>query len=123
MVLLNNTSNSSCSRLNSPVNGCSPVLTTMPSRTHCQNCVCVVQNSFRSRQTTRAVFFLRFFFLGVVVIEGTLQALRVSIQATHTVPVREASHARRQLVFKTLFYSTRWTSQCVEQAKGAVRSS
>src|ERR1043165_6738754 len=62
-VLLNNTSNSSCSRLNRPVSGCSPVLTTMPSLTHCQNCVCVVQNCFRSRQITSAVFFFRFFFI------------------------------------------------------------
>src|SRR5215208_6450668 len=62
-VLLNNTSNSSCSRLNSPVNGCSPVLITIPSLTHCQNCFCVVQNCLRSRQTTSAVFFLCFFFM------------------------------------------------------------
>src|SRR5581483_11397479 len=40
----------------------SPVLATTPSLTHCQNCVCVVQNSFRSRQITSAVFFFLFFF-------------------------------------------------------------
>src|SRR5215213_3990981 len=62
-VLLNNTINSSCSRLNRPVNGCSPVFITTPSRTHCQNCACVVQNCFRSRQITSAVFFFRFFFI------------------------------------------------------------
>src|SRR5215203_1261225 len=62
-VLLNKTNNSSCSLLNSPVNGCSPLLVTIPSLTHCQNCACVVQNCFRSRQITSAVFFLRFFFI------------------------------------------------------------
>src|SRR5436305_15080647 len=56
------TINSSCSRLNAPVNGRSPVLTTMPSLTHCQNCVCVVQYCLRSRQMTSAVFFLFFLF-------------------------------------------------------------
>ena len=64
-VLLNNTINSSCSLLNCPVNGWSPIFVTTPSLTHCQNCVCVVQNCFRSRQTTSAVFFFRFFFLFV----------------------------------------------------------
>src|SRR5215213_10911617 len=100
-VLLNNTSNSSCSRLNSPVNGCSPVLITIPSRTHCQNCACVVQNCLRSRQTTSAVFFLRFFFRGapggvaftLVVIEYTsvlawrFRLLRALKKRPHTYPV------------------------------------
>src|SRR5258708_35073316 len=61
-VLLTNTINSSCSRRNAPVSGLSLVLTTTPSLTHCQNCFCVVQNSFRSRQTTSAVFLFVFFF-------------------------------------------------------------
>src|SRR5258705_5414740 len=65
MVLLKRTRSSSCSLLNKPVSGCSPVLVTMPSLTHCQNCVCVVQNSFRSRQITSAVFFFFFFFLAL----------------------------------------------------------
>ncbi len=96
-VLLNKTINSSCSRLNSPVSGCSPVLVTTPSLTHCQNCVCVVQNCFRSRQITSAVFFLRFFFLF-----GFMQIHLwpcVTRAATH-VPVREASLARQQQVLK-----------------------
>src|SRR5829696_4918883 len=95
-VLLNNTSNSSCSRLNSPVNGCSPVLITIPSLTHCQNCFCVVQNCFRSRQTTSAVFFLRFFFMA-----DTPLALRVENGKRYTQKPRgEASLARQQLIFK-----------------------
>src|SRR5215216_3029410 len=96
-VLLNNTNNSSCSRLNSPVSGCSPVLMTMPSLTHCQNCVCVVQNCFRSRQITSAVFFLRFFFLFTFMQIHLCPC--VTRVATH-VPGREASLARQQQVVK-----------------------
>src|SRR5918912_1552375 len=59
-VLLRRTISSSFSRVKAPVRGLSPVLTTTPSLTHCQNCVCVVQNCLRSRQTTSAVFFLFF---------------------------------------------------------------
>ena len=59
-VLLNTTISSSCCRANTPVSGASPVLMTTASLTHCQNCVCVVQNSLRSRQIMRAVR-LRFF--------------------------------------------------------------
>src|SRR5688572_15373240 len=40
----------------------------MPSLTHCQNWAWVVQNSFRSRQITSAVFF--FFFLSFFVLTG-----------------------------------------------------
>jgi hypothetical protein len=65
-VLLKRTSSSSCSRLNVPVKGLSSVLMTTPSLTHCQNCVCVVQNSLRSRQITSAVFFFFFFFLSLL---------------------------------------------------------
>src|ERR1700730_1660673 len=60
-VLLNTTISSSCSRTKAPVSGWSCVFLTVPSLTHCQNCVCVVQNSLRSRQITRAVFFFFFF--------------------------------------------------------------
>src|SRR5437867_1963992 len=50
-----------------PVKGLSSVLVITPSRAHCQNCFCVVQNSFRSRQMTNAVFFFFFFsFLSLV---------------------------------------------------------
>src|SRR5688572_29945011 len=86
-VLLNSTINSSCSRLNNPVNGWSPTLVTIPSLTHCQNCVCVVQNCFRSRHTTSAVFFFRFFFFacafGFIVINAHLW-LCVSRNEQHT---------------------------------------
>src|SRR6185369_7882454 len=64
-VLLRSTSNSSCSRLKVPVSGLSWVFVTTPSRTHCQNCVCVVQNCLRSLQITSAVFFFFFFFLSL----------------------------------------------------------
>src|SRR5688572_8504578 len=104
-VLLNSTINSSCSRLNNPVNGWSPTLVTMPSLTHCQNCVCVVQNCFRSRQTTSAVFFLRFFFFTCVfafIAINTHLHLCVFELATHKGPRGEASLARQQQVFKTL---------------------
>ena len=37
--------------------GFCPVTSTKPSRTHCQNCFCVVQNSLSFAQTIRAVFF------------------------------------------------------------------
>src|SRR2546423_2144371 len=60
-VLLKTTFNSSASRTNSPASGLSPVLTTTPSLTHCQNCACVVQNCLRSRQTTSAVRFVFLF--------------------------------------------------------------
>src|SRR5215813_8568821 len=40
-----------------PVKGFCPVTSTRPSRTHCQNCFCVVQNSLSFAQTIRAVFF------------------------------------------------------------------
>src|SRR5437763_5819332 len=68
-VLLKTTFSSSASRTNSPASGLSPVLTTTPSLTHCQNCAWVVQNSLRSRQTTRAVlffFFFSFFFFALL---------------------------------------------------------
>src|SRR5918912_713466 len=61
-VLLKSTINSSCSRRKAPVKGLSPVFSTTPSLTHCQNCVCVVQNCFLSRQMMSAVFFLLFLF-------------------------------------------------------------
>src|ERR1044071_6519989 len=96
-VLLNNTSSSSCSRLNRPVSGCSPVLTTTPSRTHCQNWACVVQNCFRSLHITSAVFFFRIFF---VLIVNTPRPLRI---CRHTQKSRgEASLARQQQIFKLL---------------------
>src|SRR4030095_2918866 len=41
---------------NLPVRGCWPVTSTSPSRTHCQNCLWVVQNSLSLAHTIRAVF-------------------------------------------------------------------
>ncbi len=67
-VLLTNTINSSWSRRKAPVSGRSWVFSITPSLTHCQNCFWVVQNSLRSRHTTRAVFFFFFFFLSFLVI-------------------------------------------------------
>lgn len=52
------------------MSGLSPVFTTTPCRTHCQNCVCVVQNCFRVWQITSAVFF--FFFAFFVLITNRL---------------------------------------------------
>src|SRR5882762_9217355 len=69
-VLLSRTIDSSCSLTNAPSSGPSPVFTTMPSLTHCQNCVCVVQNSFRFRHTTSAVFFFFFFLVLSFLFDG-----------------------------------------------------
>jgi hypothetical protein len=111
-VLLKSTNNSSCSLRNIPVRGWSPFLITMPSLTHCQNWVWVVQNCFLSRQITRAVFFfLIFFFLsffGFIFFHQSL-AHTGALACTsdfyvgkwpHTVPRREASHARQHQVVK-----------------------
>ena len=71
-----------------------------PSLTHCQNCVCVVQNSLRLRQTTSAVFFFFFFFFLVFIrcYSPTLYTFAIAcvtsirkLEETHAVPRREAS--------------------------------
>src|SRR3982074_2911661 len=77
-VLLSRTIDSSCSLTNAPSSGPSPVFTTTPSLTHCQNCVCVVQNSLRFRQTTSAVFFFFFFsFLSFLFDDMTFELVSV----------------------------------------------
>src|SRR5207248_2201864 len=52
----------------SPVNGRSPVLTTMPSLNHCQNCFWVVQKRFWSLQNTKAFFLFFFLIFGLAFI-------------------------------------------------------
>ena len=90
-VLLTNTINSSYSRRNSPRSGWSSVFTTTPSRTHCQNCFWVVQNSFRSRQTTRAVFFFFFFFASFFDIPSIKRTSRQDHTAVSTPSVHPKS--------------------------------
>src|SRR6266550_2303989 len=74
-VLLKSTISSSCSRLNVPVSGLSCVLVIIPSLAHCQNCACVVQNSFRSRQTISAVFLFFFFFFVLLALIASADTL------------------------------------------------
>src|SRR5260221_4886950 len=67
-----------------------------PSLTHCQNCFCVVQNSFRSRQITSAVLRFFFFFSLVVIAFSSEFKLQLACEAspkaelipvlTHTLP-------------------------------------
>src|SRR5437868_13777360 len=115
-VLLKTTFNSSASRTNSPASGLSPVLTTTPSLTHCQNCACVVQKVLRSRQTTIAVRFflfsaLRFALLIVSPLPSTHPCRHVSLSFSPRVrgywpvtsyPLRkgEASKPRRLRMFE-----------------------